>query len=201
MGGAASVSPMMSFFVTSETSMNGNLGGLNGADMRCQRLATAVGLGAKTWKAYLSADMGPVNARDRIGTGPWFNARGQMIAANVTELHGRTGNADLFLDERGVKINGQWGRVNMGDPNEHDILTGTNPDGTLAAGKTCTNWTSTMGASRVGHSDGLGPNMNSNAPFNSWNSAHDGSNGGGANGCANTQPGGGTGRFYCFATN
>jgi hypothetical protein len=203
--GGAAASPMMSFFVTSMGSANGNLGGLDGADMRCQTLAAAAGLGNKTWKAYLSADMGPggtpVNARDRIGNGPWFNARGEMVAANVAALHMRTGNADIFLDEKGGKINGQW--TGSPGPNQHDILTGTNADGTVAMGRNCDSWTNgtrdgtTMALRhQVGHHDGLGPNMSMTGTLSSWNSAHSGSGG-----CANLQPGGGNGRFYCFATN
>ena len=120
----------LSFFVTSATSTTGNLGGLRGADNRCQTLAAAAGAGNKTWRAYLSverdADNGnrPTDARSRIGTGPWFNAKGVMVAGSVAELHARKGDATLFIDEKGQQINGQW----MGSPSpvEHDIMTGSN---------------------------------------------------------------------------
>ena len=102
---------MMNFFVTSDTSMNGNLGGLMGADMRCQRLATAVGAGGKTWRAYLSAMTPPTNARDRIGDGPYYNSAGVMVAASKDALHMRNGDAALFITEQGRRINGQWGNV------------------------------------------------------------------------------------------
>ena len=209
-----------SFFVTSDTSKTGDLGGLAGADMRCQRLAAAAGLGSKVWHAYLSAQhasgdggTGPVNAKDRIGTGPWYNVRGQLVAQDLTMLHMRKGDPTIFIDEHGVMINGQW--TGAPTPLEHDVLTGTNGDGTLATGKTCSDWTSSVGppdggapdggspdggyfVARVGHTDGLGPNCAATpAPPNdvtSWNSAHD--NGG----CNDTAPRGGAGRLYCFAT-
>lgn len=190
--------PVMGFFVTSATSATGNLGGLAGADATCQRLASAAGMGNRTWAAYLSAERGstgqPVHARDRIGTGPWYNANRVLIANNLAELHARTGDAALFIDERGQRINGQW--TGSPTPNEHDILTGSSPDGTVMMGATCEDWTSssTSLAARVGHSDGLGPNQNPAPPFSSWNSVHT------TNGtCGNTAPGGGAGRFYCFA--
>lgn len=190
--------PVLGFFVTSATSATGNLGGLAGADATCQRLASGVGAGNRTWRAYLSAERDsttgqPAHARDRIGTGPWYNASRVLVANNLGELHARTGSAELFLDERGQRINGQW--TGSPTPNEHDILTGSNPDGTLIMEMTCADWTSSSAtmAARIGHSDGLGPNQNSAAPFSSWNSAH-------ANrGCDNTAPAGGAGRFYCFA--
>jgi len=207
-----------SFFVTSDTSKTGDLGGLAGADMRCQRLANAVGLGGKTWHAYLSAEhgsngdggTGPVNAKDRIGTGPWYNVRGQLVAQDLTALHTtRKGDPTIFIDEHGVMINGQW--TGAPPPIEHDVLTGTNADGTVAIGKTCSDWTSSAGipdggapdggslfVARVGHTDGLGPNCAAApAPPNdvtSWNSAHDNA------GCNDTAPRGGAGRLYCFAT-
>lgn len=191
--------PVLGFFVTSATNATGNLGGLAGADATCQRLASAVGAGNRTWRAYLSAERDTatgqaVHARDRIGTGPWYNASRALVANNLVELHARTGNADVFLDERGQKINGQW--TGSPTPNEHDILTGSNPDGTVMMGATCADWTSSSAslAARVGHSDGLGPNQNAAPPFSSWNSVH------ATNGtCGNTAPGGGAGRFYCFA--
>ena len=195
----ATSTPTMSFFVSSRTSVTGNLGGLRGADAICQSLGTAAGQGAKTWRAYLSverdADNGnqPTHARDRIGAGPWHNAAGVMVAANLTELHGRSGDAAVFLDERGQRINGQW--PNSPGPNEHDILTGSNADGTVLTGATCGDWTSdaTTATGQVGHSDGLGPGGNSAPPLNSWNSVHTTAN------CANTAPRGGAGRIYCFA--
>ena len=138
--------PSMSFFVTSATSVTGNLGGLAGADATCQRLGAAAGQGARTWRAYLSVERDsananqPANARDRIGAGPWYNANLALVANNVAELHSRTGDAAVFLDERGQRINGQW--TNSPSPVQHDILTGSNADGTLLAGSTCSDWTS-----------------------------------------------------------
>jgi hypothetical protein len=212
-----------SFFVTSNTSVTANLGGLAGADARCQTLAAAVGLGAKTWHAYLSvergpggdAGTGPINARDRIGAGPWFNVRGAMVAANLTALHARMGDATVFIDEHGLMINGQW--TGSPTPNQHDILTGSNADGTVAIGKTCSDWSSAIGppdggvpdggspdggtlfVARVGHTDGFGGGCTT-APqppndVSSWNSAHDNA------GCNDTAPRGGAGRLYCFAIN
>jgi Protein of unknown function (DUF1554) len=188
-----------SFFVTSTTSTTGNLGGLAGADATCQRLATAVGQGGRTWRAYLSVERDPANAnqpthaRDRIGTGPWVNANRVTVANSLTELHARTGDASLFLDERGQRINGQW--TGSPAPVEHDILTGSNADGTVAAGLTCEDWTSASASAvaQVGHSDGMGPNQSTAGALSSWNSAHANQN------CANTAPRGGAGRFYCFA--
>lgn len=191
----------LSFFVTSATSMTGNLGGLRGADNRCQTLAAAAGAGNKTWRAYLSVERDtdngnrPTDARSRIGTGPWFNARGVMVAGSLAELHARKGDATLFIDEKGQPINGQW----MGSPSpvEHDIMTGSMADGTLLAGFTCGDWTSDSSTTfgQVGHSDGLGPNGDTSGALSSWNSAHANQN------CANTAPRGGAGRIYCFARN
>ena len=190
--------PRVSFFVTSQTSVTGNLGGLAGADATCQRLAGAAGhASGRTWQAYLSAERGPtgqtVNARDRIGQGPWYNAQLQLVASNLTELHARQGDAALFLDERGQRVNGQW--TGSSTPNEHDILTGSSGDGTVAAGLTCADWTSaeTTVSAQVGHSDGFGPNQSRDGALASWNSAHANQN------CSNTAPRGGAGRFYCFA--
>ena len=188
----------LSFFVTSVTSTTGNLGGLAGADATCQRLAVAVGSG-RTWRAYLSVERDPANgnqpthARDRIGPGPWFNANRMAVASSVSELHSRTGDASVFVDERGQRINGQW--TGSPAPVEHDILTGSNADGTLAAGLTCADWTSDSAAvaAQVGHSDGFGPNQSTAGALSSWNSAHANQN------CANTAPRGGAGRIYCFA--
>jgi hypothetical protein len=192
------------FFVTSATSMTGNLGGLAGADFTCQRLAEAAALGGRAWRAYLSVEIdptngnGPTHARDRIGTGPWYNVNGLLVANNLAELHSRRGDAAVFVDERGRRINGQWS--GSPSPNEHDILTGSTAEGTVMPGQTCGDWTSTAATGvsrRVGHSDGLGGGGSTTpTPTNnvvSWNSAH------ASAGCANTAPGGGAGRFYCFA--
>jgi len=190
--------PRMSVFVTSQTSVTGNLGGLAGADATCQRLASAVGEGNRTWRAYLSVERDPAtnqpaHARDRIGTGPWYNANLVLVANNLSELHARTGDSNLFLDEHGSRINGQW--TGSPSPVQHDMLTGSNADGTLAAGLTCADWTSsaTTVTAQVGHSDGLGPNQSTAGALSSWNSAHANLN------CADTAPRGGSGRFYCFA--
>ena len=188
-----------SFFVTSTTSTTGDLGGIQGADATCQRLALSVGHGRRVWRAYLSAESDPDNgnratdARSRIGEGPWFNANGDRVAANITELHTRRGDAAIFVDERGQRINGQW--TGSPTPNQHDILTGSNADGTLISGMTCADWTSTSSTLRtqVGHSDGFGPNQSTAGALSSWNAAHLNQS------CANTAPGGGAGRFYCFA--
>jgi hypothetical protein len=197
--GPSNTGPAVSFFVTSVTSSTGNLGGLAAADARCQSLAAAAGHGTRTWRAYLSVERDtansnqPTHAKDRIGTGPWYNANLALVANNVTELHARAGDASVFVDERAQRINGQW--TGSPSPVEHDILTGSNADGTLAAGLTCADWTSTSTttAARVGHSDGLGPNQSTTGTLSSWNSAHT------SQSCANTAPGGGAGRFYCFA--
>jgi hypothetical protein len=191
--------PKVGFFVTSTTSVTGNLGGLAGADATCQRLAGAAGFGDRTWRAYLSVERDaangnqPTNARDRIGGGPWYNVNLALIANNLDELHSRTGDAALFLDERGQRINGQW--TGSPSPVEHDMLTGSNADGTLAAGATCADWTSDSASlsAIVGHSDGMGPMQSTVPPLSSWNSAHANQN------CSNTAPRGGAGRFYCFA--
>src|SRR5262245_26638793 len=189
------------FFVSSATSTTGNLGGLSGADIRCQSLAVAAGLGGKTWLAYLSVERDaangnrPTNARDRIGGGPWANVNGDIVAQSLADLHARRGDAAIFLTERGERINGQWSRSPA--PVQHDILTGSNQDGTLLAGMTCADWTSDSAtlAAQVGHSDGLGPGGDTSGTLSSWNSAHANQN------CANTAPRGGAGRIYCFALN
>jgi hypothetical protein len=196
---SASSATGMSFFVTSATSATGNLGGLAAADATCQRLAAAVGEGGRTWRAYLSVERDaangnqPTHARARIGSGPWRNANNVVVASTLAELHARAGDAAVFVDERGQRINGQW--TGSPSPNQHDILTGSNADGTLIAGQTCADWTSAASASaaRVGHSDGLGPNQSVAGAFASWNSSHANQS------CANTAPQGGAGRFYCFA--
>ncbi len=194
----------MSFFVTGTPIGNGgNLGGLAGADNHCQTLAQAAGAGGKTWRAYLStqaADGQPaVNARDRIGKGPWVNAKGVIIARDVAELHGENGlTKQTAVSEKGEVINGR------GDtPNRHDILTGSQPNGTaFAAGedRTCRNWTSsTQGSAMVGHSDRLG--LNDSAPMKSWNSSH--LSRGPDGGCSQNdlKSTGGDGLLYCFAAN
>lgn len=189
----------MSFFVSSAKHKTANLGGLRGADRICQELASAVGLSNKTWRAYLSAEHDPDNgnkptdARSRIGSGPWTNAKGIVIAKNLAELHARKGDADLFLDEHGQRVPGNW--PNSPKPTEHDILTGSTADGRLMAGKTCNDWTSEASdqQAQVGHSDGLGPGGDPSGRYSVWNSAHDNGS------CANTAPRGGAGRIYCFA--
>src|SRR6476660_1666954 len=193
--------PPMSFFVTSVGKGDGaNYGGLTGADAYCQSMAAAAGRGSSTWHAYLSTQgAGAVNARDRIGAGPWYNARGQRVAMNVAELHGdtieqaRIGNAlgkQFSLTEKGGIVNG------VGDmPNQHDILTGSQPDGrayTDSADHTCNNWTSNdMGTAQLGHSDKQGGGNGS------WNSTH------ASRGCSqpNLISTGGAGLLYCFAVN
>jgi hypothetical protein len=194
-----------SFFVTSVGIGNGgNLGGLAGADNYCQTLAQASGVGAKTWHAYLStqaADGKPaINARDRIGNGPWQNAKGVVIAKDVAELHGGSNhiNKQTALTEKGEIVNG------YGDnPNRHDILTGSQPDGTAFSGaddRTCKNWTSsTQGAAMVGHSDINGPATVPTAK--SWNTAHPSR--GPDGGCSQKDliSTGGVGLLYCFAVN
>ena len=189
----------MSFFLSSAKHKTANLGGLRGADRICQELASAVGLSNKTWRAYLSAEHDPDNgnkptdARSRIGSGPWTNAKGIVIAKNLAELHARKGDADLFLDEHGQRVPGNW--PNSPKPTEHDILTGSTADGRLMAGKTCNDWTSEASdqQAQVGHSDGLGPGGDPSGRYSVWNSAHDNGS------CANTAPRGGAGRIYCFA--
>jgi hypothetical protein len=185
----------ISFFITSVGSGNGaNLGGLAGADAHCQKLAAAVGAGNRTWRAYLSGveNGKPVNAKDRIGTGPWFNAKGVQIAANVAELHSeaaKTGKENS-LTEKGGMVNGRGDKPNM-----HDILTGSNMDGTAftdGQDHTCNNWTSSdTGSAQVGHHDRQGGGANPT----SWNSAH------ASKGCSQQAlvGTGGAGLFYCFA--
>lgn len=188
--------PVMNFFVSSTGSETGNLGGLAGADTRCQELAAAAGSELGTWRAYLSAEKGdddqPVHARDRIGEGPWYNAELVMLAADLDELHSLDGDKDLFLDENGERINGQW--ADSPSPNEHDILTGSDKDGMLLEGKTCADWTSEDPElfAQVGHSDGLGPMMSDDEFFRPWHSVHE------SGGCHDTAPKGGSGKVYCF---
>jgi hypothetical protein len=155
-------------------------------------LATKAGFGDHTFHAYLSTST--VNAKDRIGAGPWTNSLGTLVAQDLTALHAAKGNVDVFgVDEKKVKINGQW---NAGTgTNEHDILTGSMPDGTVQTGKTCMDWTSDASGmtAQVGHCDGMGPGMATTGTYPSWNSSHE--NGG----CNDTAPKGGAGRLYCFA--
>ncbi|MBF8301684.1 MAG: hypothetical protein HW394_2054 [Acidobacteria bacterium] len=188
---------MTTFFVTSKGLGRGaDLGGLAGADAHCQALAKAEGSGDHTWRAYLStsatAEQPAVNARDRIGKGPWYNAAGLLVAANLDELHSDNNkiNKETAVTESLNPVNG------VGDtPNIHDILTGSRPDGTAFEGNedlTCRNWTSSgPGRAQVGHHDrrGLGEGVNS------WNSVH------ASRGCRqqDLESTGGAGLFYCFA--
>jgi hypothetical protein len=193
------------FFVTSAGPGNGaNLGGIEGADKQCQTLAAAAGAGAKTWHAYLStqaADGKPaVNARDRIGKGPWQNTKGVVIAKDVADLHGASNNLNkqTALSEKGEVINGR------GDtPNRHDALTGSQPDGTaFAAGedRTCKNWTSsTQGAAMLGHIDRIG--LRDDDASKSWNSSHPSRGPDGGCSQADLKSTGGDGLLYCFAAN
>jgi hypothetical protein len=181
----------MSFFLTSNGSGNGaDLGGLAGADAHCAALAAAAGAGSRTWRAYLSTDS--INARDRIGNGPWHNAEGTLIAANVDELHSDSANVnkETALDENGAVINGS------GDtPNRHDILTGSHADGTAfddGEDHTCSLWSSSSdGSAHLGHHDRLSRGK----PGSPWNDAHP------SRGCSqeNLRSTGGDGLFYCFA--
>jgi hypothetical protein len=181
---------MMNFFVTSDTSPNnGNLGGLAMADMRCQTLAAAVGHGGKTWRAYLSVAEPMTHAINRIGEGPYYNSAGAMVAMTKAALHTRAGEAAVFLDERGNRVNGQWS--GSPSPNQHDILTGTQANGMLSMGNTCSDWTATTGNAQVGHSDGLGPNMATTGNYPIWNGSHTSS-------CGNLASTGGAGKLYCF---
>ena len=194
---AQDADPRMSFFLTSAGPGNGaDLGGLAGADRHCQALAASVGSGNGTWRAYLSTSASggqpAVNARDRTGDGPWYNSKGVPIAQDVSDLHSDDNNLtkDTQLNEKGEVVNGR------GDtPNRHDILTGSQLDGTAFSGDTdttCQNWTSSGdGSARVGHHDRTGGGEHPT----SWNSAH------GSRGCSqeNLRGSGGDGLFYCFA--
>jgi hypothetical protein len=190
----AGQSQPLGFFITSVGSGDGaNLGGLAGADAHCQKLAAAAGAGNRTWRAYLSGmeNGKAVNAKDRIGPGPWYNAKGVMIAANVAELHGENKlTKDTQLTEKGAVVNGRGDK-----PNQHDILTGSQLDGTAftdGADHTCNNWTSNgTGSAQVGHHDRQGGGTNPT----SWNSAHP------SKGCSQQDliGTGGNGYFYCFA--
>lgn len=194
----------MTFFVTSTNPGKGaDLGGIEGADKHCQTLAQAAGAGTRTWRAYLStqapalSDPKFVNARDRIGAGPWQNAKGVVVARNVEELHSPANNItkETALDEKGQPVNGRTEK-----PNNHDILTGSRPDGTAFPGApfqdmTCGNWTKSGpdGSAMTGHHDRAGPVASSWA--SSWNSAHP------TRGCDPDaiRSTGGAGLFYCFA--
>lgn len=188
----------MTFFITSVGSGKGaDLGGLAGADKHCQALAQAVGAGNRTWRAYLSASAADgqpaVNARDRIGKGPWQNAKGVVIAKNVDELHGNPNiDKETALSEKAERINARGDKPNM-----HDILTGSQPDGRAFIGnedRTCRNWTSSGdGAAVVGHHDRMG--LRDDESSRSWNSSHP------SRGCGPDalRSSGGNGLFYCFA--
>jgi hypothetical protein len=191
----------MTFFVTSVgTGSGANLGGLAGADQHCLKLAEAAGAGSKTWRAYLSTQaQGETlasNARDRIGKGPWQNAKGVVIAKDVAELHGTNNlSKQTALNEKGEVIKGRGDQPNM-----HDILTGSQADGTaFPAGedRTCGNWTKggAQGAAMVGHSDRIG--LNDTPPAKSWNSSHPTRGGCSQEALKGT---GGAGLFYCFAS-
>lgn len=195
-GIALAQSDNASFFVTSENPGNGgDLGGLEGADAHCQALAESAGMGDKTWRAYLSTST--VDARDRIGDGPWYNVDGVMIAEDVEQLHGDNNlTSETAIDENGdtpaylVMVDGQAQRA--GDSLVHDILTGTNEDGT-AHDLTCNDWTdgTSDAQAMLGHADRMGREPG----VNSWNAVHP------SQGCAmeNLIPTGGAGMFYCFA--
>lgn len=188
----------LSFFVTSAGPGDGaNLGGLAGADAQCQKLGAAAGAGNRTWHAYLSqqptANVPAVNARDRIGKGPWMNAKGVVVATDVDDLHGMNNlNKQTALTESGAVVNGR------GDtPNMHDMLTGSQPDGRYIAGDvntTCGNWTQNgVGSAMLGHSDKTG--LDDSVPAKSWNSSHL------SRGCSPDalKATGSAGFFYCFA--
>jgi hypothetical protein len=193
--GAQQPQQPMGFFVTSANpGKGGDLGGLAGADAHCQSLARAAGAGNRTWRAYLSTGgASPVNARDRIGRGPWTNAKGEVIARDVAQLHGENNlTRQTALTEKGEPVNGR-GQT----PNMHDILTGSQADGTAFAGtedRTCANWTSGgEGSAMVGHHDREG--LRDDAPSRSWNASHP-TRGCGMDALRST---GGAGLFYCFA--
>ncbi|SPH24569.1 hypothetical protein DEA8626_03621 [Defluviimonas aquaemixtae] len=184
----------MSFFVTSENpGSGGNFGGIEGADAHCASLAEAAGVTGKTWRAYLSTS--GENARDRIGAGPWVNAAGTTIAESVDQLHSPDANLtkESALNEMGELVNGRGD-----DPNRHDILTGSMPDGTVAEGMTCEDWTSdgAEAAGMVGHHDRMG--LDDSDAAKSWNSSHSSRGGCGLEALRGT---GGDGLVYCFATN
>ena len=190
-GAAHAQDPNMSFFVTSANpGQGGDLGGLEGADAHCAALAEAAGVTGKTWRAYLSTSS--ENAWDRVGDGPWYNADGTEIAADVGSLHSANNaiGKQTALDETGAVVNGRGD-----DPNRHDILTGSVSDGT-AAEQTCEDWTSSSddASAMVGHHDRMG--LDDSPASRSWNASHP------SRGCslAALQSTGGDGLFYCFAT-
>jgi hypothetical protein len=193
---AQTPAPNMSFFVTSSNPKGGNLGGLTGADAVCQSLARAAGAGGKTWHAYLSTST--VDAKSRIGNGPWYNFKGQQIASNVADLHSANNkiSAATALTEKGSTPNYLAGNppAPAAQPLQHDIMTGSNEDGTKNA-DTCKDWTvgNADAKAMLGHADRLGRNPG----VNSWNAIHT------SQGCGLEQlaPTGGAGLFYCFATN
>jgi len=203
--GAQAQQANMSFFVTSTGAGKGaDLGGLAGADARCQQLAQSAGAGAKTWHAYLSTQaangQSAVNARDRIGNGPWQNAKGVVIAKNLDELHSLTNNLtkQTALTEKGDLVKGR------GDtPNEHDALTGSTMEGrAFPAGedRTCKNWTSsTQGVAMLGHIDRQG--LQDTVEAKSWNASHPSRGSEGGCSQADLKSTGGAGLFYCFAAN
>lgn len=193
-GVASAQDATMSFFVTSVGSGKGaDLGGLKGADAHCASLAEAAGVTGKTWAAYLSTS--DTDARDRIGKGPWFDAKGVKIADDVASLHSDANaiTKQTALDEKGEVVNGRGDK-----PNRHDILTGSKPDGTKIADQTCGDWTMSgaEGVAMVGHHDRMG--LDDSAAAKSWNSSH-----ASRGGCSQEalQGTGGDGLFYCFATN
>lgn len=198
----AQQSGAMTFFITSAGSGNGgDLGGLEGADRHCQQLAQAAGASGKTWRAYLSTQgANPVNARDRIGRGPWVNAKGEQIAQSVDDLHSANNKLtkQSALNEKGEPVNGRGDQ-----PNRHDILTGSQADGRAIAGDadmTCRNWTSSSaGAAMVGHHDRQG--LRDDEPSKSWNASHPSRGEGGGCGQQALRGTGGDGLFYCFAAN
>lgn len=201
-GGGDDGKSRTTFFVTSDTSTTGNLGGLDAADARCQALADLAGIGDHTFHAYLSTS--DEDARDRIGEGPWVNSKGVTLAADLAELHSGDliGDHTLFIDENGDEIDGQWNSSpesdwsnEEGPANQHDIYTGSKADGTLQPDATCQDWTSDAEEDKgqVGHSDGMGPGMATTGTYTSWNSAHAGAS------CAETWKAGGAGKLYCFA--
>ena len=198
-------SPNMTFFITTAGLGKGaDLGGLEGADRQCQALAQAAGAGGKTWRAYLSTQAvggaQAVNARDRIGKGPWQNFKGEVVAQNVDDLHGDNNKLGMpiSLTERGAMVAG------VGyNPNYHDILTGTQTDGTAfppGEDRTCRNWTSsTQGTAMLGHGDRKG--LRDDAAAKSWNSSHPSRGSEGGCSQADLRSTGGFGLFYCFAAN
>lgn len=193
-GAAYSQDAKMSFFVTSVGSGKGaDLGGLKGADAHCASLGEAAGVTGKSWAAYLSTS--DTDARDRIGKGPWVNAKGVKIADDVASLHSDANGItkQTALNEKGEAVNGR------GDtPNRHDVLTGSKPDGTKIADQTCGNWTMSgaEGAAMMGHHDRAG--LDDSAAAKSWNSSHASRGGCSQEALKGT---GGDGLFYCFATN